>query len=828
MGLVFNPFTSNFDFYEDIGTTPKLTSVRLKDQNDTSFYCELINSGSPVSTDNRILTLNVGDADRTLSLLGNLSVTAASTINQDVSTTASPAFIAETIGKNGAGGSAALITLLDGNNPGTSETLTYAKWNSLNDTSGIVTCNGSGSFSAQTVGSITTTNMTLGGTATNSVLGAGLTINTPQDVATSASPTFLALTLGLNGAGGTAGSITLRDGLNPGTTEILNYAKWNSLNDTIGIVVCNGSGSFSAATDSDLSAYAKLAGRAGGQSLVGGTAASDLLTLESTSNGTKGTVQSKDNFVIKTGNELRLNNATDTFYSALKSANVVANKTWTLPLIDGGAGEALVTNGSGILSFATVAEADTLSSVMGRGASTTVTMLLQNAAALELGKDDATNIAGSLKLWSAGANNFYTTLMAGTQTASVNYILPTADGSSNNVLKTNGSGVLSWGTLTEADTLDIVTGRGASTTVSCLFQNAAAIELGKDDATNTAGSIKLWSAGANNFFTTLTTGEQTASVNYVLPLADGTSGQVLSTNASGVLSWATRLSSYTETDTLASVTGRGATTTDAIIIQHASGLELGKDDATNTAGKIKLWGAGTNNFYTSLITGTQTASVDYILPTADGSSGQVLSTNASGVLSWVTRLASYTETDTLAAVTARGATTADAVIFQHANGVEIGKDDATNTAGKIKLWGAGANNFYTTMVTGTQTASVDYTLPLAAPSVNGQNLQCTTAGVMSWDYGVRKLITTKTASATLSDAEFIGGIVLLDGTSAVVDIGLPTPSAANSGYVCKLCCINAVNQCTITNTIGGVATYAFSGINDFVNVFNNGTNYYFG
>jgi len=55
-----------------------------------------------------------------------------------------------TAGKNGVGGTAALITLNDGANPGTSETITYVKWNSLNDANGIVKSNGSGSFSAVT------------------------------------------------------------------------------------------------------------------------------------------------------------------------------------------------------------------------------------------------------------------------------------------------------------------------------------------------------------------------------------------------------------------------------------------------------------------------------------------------------------------------------------------------------------------------------------------------------------------------------------------------------------------------------------------------------
>lgn len=48
--------------------------------------------------------------------------------------------------------------------------------------------------------------------------------------------------------------------------------------------------------DSGHTQFALLAGRAGGQSLVGGTAASELLNLESTAHATKGFVQTKDTF----------------------------------------------------------------------------------------------------------------------------------------------------------------------------------------------------------------------------------------------------------------------------------------------------------------------------------------------------------------------------------------------------------------------------------------------------------------------------------------------------------------------------------------------------
>ena len=50
-------------------------------------------------------------------------------------------------------------------------------------------------------------------------------------------------------------------------------------------------GDLTGLTDDDHTGYAKLAGRAGGQSLIGGTAASDDLTLTSTSDATKGIIR---------------------------------------------------------------------------------------------------------------------------------------------------------------------------------------------------------------------------------------------------------------------------------------------------------------------------------------------------------------------------------------------------------------------------------------------------------------------------------------------------------------------------------------------------------
>jgi hypothetical protein len=72
-------------------------------------------------------------------------------------------------------------------------------------------------------------------------------------------------------------------------------------------------------------------------------------------------------------------------------------------------------------------------------------------------------------------------------------------------------------------------------------------------------------------------------------------------------------------------------------------------------------------------------------------------------------------------------------VFTAVGGAVLGLDAATNTAGTIKFWGAGANNYYSTFTAGTQTADATYTLPVAMPTSSGQVLSSTTAGVMSWE-----------------------------------------------------------------------------------------------
>jgi hypothetical protein len=60
-------------------------------------------------------------------------------------------------------------------------------------------------------------------------------------------------------------------------------------------------GGLSGLSDDDHSQYALLAGRAGGQTQIGGTASGEKLTLQSTAHATRGVVQSNDPLIVPDG-----------------------------------------------------------------------------------------------------------------------------------------------------------------------------------------------------------------------------------------------------------------------------------------------------------------------------------------------------------------------------------------------------------------------------------------------------------------------------------------------------------------------------------------------
>jgi len=187
-----------------------------------------------------------------------------------------------------------------------------------------------------------------------------------------------------------------------------------------------------------------------------------------------------------------------------------------------------------------------------------------------------------------------------------------------------------------------------------------------------------------------------------------------------------------EADTLATVTARGATSAQSLTLTGSTPLTLGADAATNTAGWLKLWGAGANDFYTTITAGTQTQVVAYTLPADDGDAGEFLKTDGNGALSW--DAAGGAEADTLATVTARGATSALSLTLTGATPLALGEDVAggtSNVPGYLKLWSNGDNAFAATLTAGTMTAAGDWTWFTALPA-GAYLVNCSAAGALGY------------------------------------------------------------------------------------------------
>lgn len=122
-------------------------------------------------------------------------------------------------------------------------------------------------------------------------------------------------------------------------------------------------GALTGLTDDDHTQYALLAGRSGGQTLIGSTLTTENLTLDANAADTTGEIivsssqaLTLENFGSTAGQatELRFEEVTDATgnYVGFQSPNAIAsNVIWTLPDEDGTNGQALVTNGTGTLSW---------------------------------------------------------------------------------------------------------------------------------------------------------------------------------------------------------------------------------------------------------------------------------------------------------------------------------------------------------------------------------------------------------------------------------------------------------------------------------------------
>ena len=264
---------------------------------------------------------------------------------------------------------------------------------------------------------------------------------------------------------------------------------------------------------------------------------------------------------------------------------------------------------------------------------TAPTLTLANATGLPL----STGVSGQLPVANGGtgsntANGGFNALSPMTTAGDMIYGglagagTRLAVGSNGNVLTVSG-GAPVWAAAAS-------TSPGGSTT-QVQFNNAGAFGGSANltwDGTNVqlgaTGALRFADTDSSNYVAFKSPGTVSANVTWTLPATDGTSSQVLSTNGSGTLSWATVSSTPGGSTTQVQFNNAGAFGGSANLTWDGTNVQLG------ATGALRFADTDSSNYVAFKSPGVVSANVTWTLPSADGTSGQALSTNGSGTLSW--------------------------------------------------------------------------------------------------------------------------------------------------------------------------------------------------
>jgi hypothetical protein len=248
--------------------------------------------------------------------------------------------------------------------------------------------------------------------------------------------------------------------------------------------------------------------------------------------------------------------------------------------------------------------------------------------------------------WYNPTNTNYVGFVGGNAGADVIWTLPTTDSTGNQALVSDGAGVLSWADFGGIQTINgtpnqiVANTVGDTTTIGLTDSVQIVTSLSTPEAQignilintnqmvvqNAGGSIELIPNGAGSVIL--------SGLSY--PVADGTNGQVLTTNGAGVLSFNTVNVGVTSiTGTANQITASASTGAVTLSLPANVDITTSLDvaninitgntlSATNIDGDINFTPNGTGNVILSGL----------VYPNSDGTNGQVLTTDGAGNLSF--------------------------------------------------------------------------------------------------------------------------------------------------------------------------------------------------
>lgn len=265
-------------------------------------------------------------------------------------------------------------------------------------------------------------------------------------------------------------------------------------------------------------------------------------------------------------------------------------------------------------------------------------------------------LAGSETLTNKTINGSNNTITNVSLSTGVTGTLPTGNGGTGNtatptngqLLIGNGSG-FSLATLTAGSNITITNSSGGITIASTgggtpggsntqiQFNNSGSFGGSANfvwDGTNVqigaTGALRFADTDSSNYVAFKAAGTVSANVTWTLPSTDGSTGQALVTNGSGTLSWATASGSPGGSNTQLQYNSSGSFAGATNLVTDGSNLTI------NAQGDLRFGDSDSSNWVAFQGPATIASNVTWTLPSTDGTSGQFLSTNGSGTLSWAT------------------------------------------------------------------------------------------------------------------------------------------------------------------------------------------------